>query len=71
MKMKKLLLSIAALAGLLAASASFALTPINRLGYIPPNTTATAVCSASRFFPGAPPGTMVKDELPGGLQTDF
>jgi hypothetical protein len=73
MKMKKLLLGMTALSGLLTVSASFAvaLAPVNRLGFIPAGASATVVCSASRFFPGAPPGTMVKDEAAGGLQTDF
>jgi len=74
MKMKKLLLGITALSGLLTVSASFAvaLAPVNRLGYIAPGASATVVCGASRFFAGATPNTPVSQEPPiGGLQTDF
>jgi hypothetical protein len=71
MKMNKSLLSITALAGLLTASVSFAAAPTNRLGYIDANTTARAVCGASRFFPGGSPGTLVQDKLAGGLLSDF
>ncbi|MFI3119505.1 MAG: hypothetical protein QX203_05970 [Methylococcaceae bacterium] len=71
MNMKKSLLSLTAIVGLLSASVGFAVMPNNRSGYIDANTSATVDCSASRFFPGAPPGTTVENEQAGGLQTDF
>lgn len=67
MKMKKLLLSITALAGLVGANASYAA----KIGIINAGTSATAICSASRFFPGGTPGPLVQDKLAGGLLTDF
>ncbi|MFI3158455.1 MAG: hypothetical protein QX199_20115 [Methylococcaceae bacterium] len=72
MKMKKSLLCFTTMAGLLSVSVSFAGTPLpNRLGYIPASTTATVLCSASRFFPGSPPPTIVANEAVGGLETNF
>ncbi len=73
MKMKKSLLCFTVAAGLLLSSSiSFAgAAPTNRLGYIPAKSTATVYCSASRFFPGSPPPTIVKDEKQGGLETNF
>jgi hypothetical protein len=73
MKMKKSLLCLTAVtSGLLISSLSFAGTvPTNRLGYISAKTNGTFYCSASRFFPGSPPTTIVKDERQGGLETDF
>lgn len=72
MKVKKSLLCFTAMAGLFSASTGFAVTaPPNRLGYIPANTTATVFCSASRFFPGSPPPTIVSNEAVGGLETNF
>lgn len=68
--MKKLILGITALAGLVSAVASHAEVP-NSLGYIAPNKTATIYCGASRFFPGSPPTTIVANERVGGLETNF
>jgi hypothetical protein len=70
MTIKPSLFAVTAIAGLLS-SLSFAGTPTNTLGYIDPGTSVTAVCSASRFFPGALPGNPISSGLPGGLQTDF
>lgn len=72
MKMKKSLLGLTVLAGLLNASAGFAGVALpNRLGYIPAHTSATVLCSASRFFPGSPATTIVSNEAVGGLETNF
>lgn len=68
--MKKLIIGLTALAGLMGASASIADVP-NSLGYIAPNKTATIYCGASRFFPGSPPTTIVANEKVGGLETNF
>ncbi len=72
MKMKKSLLCFITTVEFLITSASFAGTALpNKLGYIPEQTTATVFCSTSRFYPGAPPGTVVKDQAEGGLEASF
>lgn len=75
MKMKSSLLGMTAIAGLLATSVGIAANPAsllpNKLGFIPENSSAEITCSASRFFPGSPPPTIVANEAVGGLETNF
>lgn len=72
MRMKKSLLCFTAIVELLVVNKSFGATELpNRLGFISAKNTANIYCQASRFFPGSPATTLVKDEKQGGLETDF
>ncbi len=71
MKMKKLLLGMTVVASVINVHTVFAEPLPNTLGWIPAGGAATVYCSASRFFPGSPPTTLVKVEAVGGLETNF